>query len=150
MSITLAPTSAKIVSSFASPPGRSLTLTNTMSRRPACVSNRRMSPGTTPRSTFPPDRTTHVVPLREGAARSLNKADTPTAPPPSTYNFERSINSTMASATASSSTTTMSSSHFSISGRVISPGFFTAIPSANVNTGPDGGALFAYGAHAST
>ena len=120
----------------ARPPGRSLIRTNRISRRPAFVSCRRISPGSTPRSTLPPLSTTHVVPTRAGLTRPESSAATPTAPAPSTKSLARSISSTMASATASSSTTTMSSSHSSISGRVISPGRFTAMPSARVTTGP--------------
>ena len=72
--------------------------------------------------------------------RPASSAATPTAPAPSTYSFARSISSTIASAIDSSSTVTISSIQCSISGRVIAPGVFTAIPSASVATGPTGAA----------
>ena len=48
---------------------------------------------------------------------------------------------------ASSLTVTMSSTHVAISGPVISPGCFTAMPSASVRTGPSATESPQYGAH---
>ena len=119
----------------------------TTRRRPASVSWRRMRPGTTPRSTLPPDSTTHVVPVAGGVTSPACTAATPTAPAPSTYSLARSISITMASAMASSSTATISSTQCSTSGPVSSPRCLTAMPSASVTTGPEAGASPRYGAH---
>ena len=98
-------------------------------------------------STLPPERTMQVLPFCAGLTREASSAETPTAPPPSTYIFERSKRIIIASATLSSSTSTSSSTQVSISGRVMSPGCLTAMPSANVGTAPVGALPYIYGAH---
>src|SRR4051812_12038796 len=128
-----APASPTSESSRASEPGRSGTRVKSTRRRPASVSWRRATVASRPASTLPPLRTTHVVPRGAAAVCPPMSAATPTAPAPSTTSFAFSMQSTIASATSSSGTTTTSSSQCRTSGRVSSPGRFTAMPSAIVS-----------------
>ena len=89
-------------------------------------------------STLPPDNTTQVEPFFAGLTHDVSSAETPTAPPPSTYIFDLSNKIIIALATLSSSTSTSSSTHDSINGRVTSPGCLTAMPSASVAIAPLG------------
>src|SRR5438552_3280380 len=81
-------------------------------------------------SMFPPERTATAGP--DPLARPAISAATPTAPAPSTTNFERSSRSTIASLISSSETVTISSRTSSRIAEVSSPGCLTAIPSAIV------------------
>ena len=60
-------------------------------------------------STLPPDSTAQVSPSAGGSTRPCISAAPPAAPAPSTTSFERSSRSTMAWATSSSVTVTISS-----------------------------------------
>ena len=81
---------------------------------------------------LPPESTITVVPVAPAETLPDSSAATPTAPPPSTTSFARSISHTIASAVSSSSTTTSSSTHRSTSASVSLPGRLTAMPSAIV------------------
>src|SRR5581483_876148 len=128
-STTLAPCSPTMRSRAASAPGLSGTTVQTTSRRPAAVSPSRMHSASRDASTLPPDSTTQVSPAEAAVALPARRAATPTAPALSTTSFERSRRRTIAWATSSSDTVTMSSRYRSTSGRVSSPGLLTAIPS---------------------
>ena len=86
-----------------------------------------------------------MAPSAEGLTSAESSAATPTAPAPSTTSFARSSSRTIASAVSSSLTTTTSSTKRATSGRVSSPGRFTAMPSAIVEA-----ALTATGAPAAS
>ncbi len=89
-------------------------------------------------SMFPPESTMQVVPVMAGASCLVIRVERPTAPPPSTSILECSIKRTTASAIESSSTSMMSSTHFSIIGLVMEPGRLMAMPSASVSIWPWG------------
>ena len=82
-------------------------------------------------SIFPPD-TTHATFFPSTGSLSNMTAVTATAPAPSAITFCFSISASMEAAISSSVTVTISSTYSLTIPKVISPGCFTAIPSAKV------------------
>ena len=82
---------------------------------------------------MPPETTQTVFLFSIGNLWNIAAA-TGTAPAPSAINFCFSIKAKIAAAISSSDTQTISSTYFEIISKVFSPGFLTAIPSANVET----------------
>ena len=98
------------------PPGRSSIVAKIVSRRPDLFSCRRISPGTTPRSTLPPgehDARRAGLGRGDSPGEQCRHADRPSA---LDVQLRRSISSTIASAIDSSSTVTISSIQCSMSG----------------------------------
>ena len=93
----------------ASAPGRSGTTVENTSRRPAAVSPRRMHSTSRAASTLPPESSAQTSPSAGGSTLPASSAATDAAPAPSTTSFERSSSRTIAWATSSSETVTISS-----------------------------------------
>ena len=84
-------------------------------------------------SMLPPDSTHTTFFPFSGSFPNITAA-TATAPAPSAISFWCSISSSTALAASSSVTVTISSTYLLMRSNVMSPGHFTAIPSANVET----------------
>mmetsp|Transcript_18395 Transcript_18395/g.49810 ORF Transcript_18395/g.49810 Transcript_18395/m.49810 type:complete len:215 (+) Transcript_18395:287-931(+) len=137
MSLTEAPSLARMCVSSAMPPGRSLTAIVSRTRRPSAARPRSMTRPSTLTSMLPPHSgTTTFLPFMSWRSRGPpgSSAARPVAPPPSTTIFCVSTSRSTARATSFSSMTTTSSTHRRATANACEPTCGTASPSARVGS----------------